>query len=95
MSAEDNLGVEINHEAVRVKINEQLCQYLIDEVSYNQYYQKACKRLGLGKEMKVIERSLLKHWLNRIKRIQSTSDNELKFLMKQDQRRNVLLRSLG
>ena len=83
-----------DHEDVRVKINEQLCQYLIDEVSYNQYYQKVCKRLGLGKEMKVIERSLLKHWLNRIKRIQSTSDNELKFLMKQDQRRNVLLRSL-
>ena len=91
---ENNLGVEINHAVDRDKQNKQLCRYLTEPEEYNWYFNKVCKKLGQVNEMKVIEKSVLKHWLDKIRRNELTKDDELVYLIKNDQRRNILLRSI-
>lgn len=90
----DNVGVEINHAVDRDKQNMQLCRYLMEPEEYNRYFNKVCKKLGQVNEMKVIEKSVLKHWLDKIRRKELTKDDGLVYLMKNDQRRNILLRSI-
>ncbi len=89
----DNVGIEIDHRKDRNKQNERLCRYLTDNENYIHYFAMACKKYGRTKEMKVIEKSVLRYWLGRIKR-NITIDNELLFLLKQDQRRNIFLHSI-
>lgn len=90
----DNIGIEIDYAEDRDKHNEQICRYLINAEEYYRYYQRANKELGLSKEIKVIEKSIIKYWLDRIFGKDYTVDNELKNLLKQDQRRNLLLHAL-
>lgn len=90
----DNVGVEINHAEDRDKQNEQLCRYLTESEEYNRYFNKVCKKLGRVNEMKVIEKSVLKYWLDKIRRKELTKDDGLVYLIKNDQRRNILLRSI-
>jgi poly-gamma-glutamate synthesis protein (capsule biosynthesis protein) len=91
----DNVGIEIDHVEERNKHNELLQRYLIDHEKYSHYFKKICEKLGRNVEMKVIEKAVLKQWINKIKGKRSTSkDNELKFLLKQDQRRNILLHAM-
>ena len=51
----NNLGIELDHNKDRSVNNEILCHYLVDEKSYNQYFQKVCLELGTGKEMHFID----------------------------------------
>ena len=46
-----NVGIEIDHTEDRDKHNNQICRYLSDKGEYDSYFQKVCKKLGLGKEM--------------------------------------------
>lgn len=89
----DNLGIEIDHAEDRNKHNKQLCRYLSEKEEYNRCFIKVSKRLGRI-QMSVIEKSVLKYWLDRIRRKDYAKDNELGYLIKNDLRKNLLLRLL-
>ncbi len=91
----DNVRAEINHAEDRDKQNMQLCRYLSNREEYNRCFRKACIKLAQGTEMKVIERSILKQWFYRIIKKDVTRDNGLIYLMKNDQRRNLVIRSIN
>jgi poly-gamma-glutamate synthesis protein (capsule biosynthesis protein) len=91
----DNVGIEIDRAEERNMQNELLCQYLIDHEKYDCYYRKICEKLGQGAEMKVIERAVLKRWIKKIKRKAVSNDDELVYLIKNDQRKNMLIRSIN
>lgn len=103
----DNLGVELDHGQERNTHNEQLNQYLTNQEEYNRYLEKICKQLGREKEMQIIDKTfhpnslskctllVLKHWVDKIRRKDFTNDDELKYLIKNEQRRNVFVRSIN
>ena len=102
----DNVGVEIDHNENRNKHNKQLCRYLTDKVEYDNYFKRVCKQLGLETEMRIIDKTfhpnslsrctllVLKHWFDKIRKKDFTNDNELKYLIKNDQRKNLIIRSI-
>ena len=101
----NNVRIEIDHDKERTAHNEKICRYLKDKEEYNQYFGKVCKELGLGKEMQIIDKtlhskSLIKSMLFLIKQYvqrqhnKNNADNELKFLLKNDQRKNLIIRSI-
>jgi len=103
----DNLGIELDCERIRIKQNEQLCRYLTNSEEYLRYFKKTCKQLGQEKEMQIIDKTfhpnslskctklVLKHWIDKIKRKDFTNDDELAYLVKNDQRRNLVVRSIN
>lgn len=102
----DNIGIEIDHNRERMAHNERICRYLRDKEEFDQYFRKVCKELGLGKEMHIIDRTfhsknlirsvlfMLNQWIQKLRK-KDISDNELKYLLKNDQRKNMLLHSIG
>lgn len=103
----DNVGIEIDHAEDRDKHNNQICRYLSDKGEYNSYFQKVCKKLGLEKEMRIIDNTfhpkslsrctllILKYWLDKIRRKDFTNDEELEYLIKNEQRKNIVIRSIN
>ena len=89
----NNVGIEIVCDEMRNKQNEHLCRYLTDQQEYDRYFVKKCEKLGRVNEMKVVEKVVLKYWIGKIIRNRKI-DKELKFLLKQDQRRHILMRSI-
>ncbi|MDD6184507.1 MAG: CapA family protein [Bacteroidales bacterium] len=102
----DNICIELDCERVRIKQNEQLCRYLTNPEEYLRYFKKTCKQLGQEKEMLIIDKTfhpnslskctlfVMKHWFDKIKRKDFTNDDELVYLVKNDQRRNIVIRSI-
>lgn len=90
----DNVGIEIDHSEDRIIHNEQLCFYLSDKEAYNCYFKTKCEKKVQGPAMRVVEKYVLQNWINRLRK-NTINDNELLILLKNDQRRNLLLRSLG
>ena len=101
----DNVGVEIDHAEDSDKHNNQICRYLSDKVEYDEYFKKVCKELGLGKEMHIVDntfhsKGLIKNILFVLNlqmqklRKKDNTDKELKFLLKNDQRKNLIVRSI-
>lgn len=103
----DNIGIEIDYVEDRDKHNKQICRYLFDKIEYKSYFTKVCKQLGVGKEMHIIDKTfhpnslskctllVLKHWFDKIRRKDFTNDNELNYLLKNDQRKNIVIRSIN
>ena len=103
---EKNRGIVIDNDAAIVKHNERICRFLTDKDAYNSYFKKVCAELGLGKEMRIIDNTfhsknlkkstslLLKHWFEKLRRKDFSNDKELEFLIKNDQRRNILIHSI-
>ena len=103
----DNVSIVIDHSENTDKHNEQICHYLSDKDAYTLYFKKVCKELGQEKEMQIIDKSfhpnslskctllVLKHWFDKIRRKDFTNDNELKYLLKNDQRKNIIIRSIN
>ncbi len=101
----DNVGVVIDHGGERTAHNEKICRYLEDPEEYNRYFKMVCEKIGLGKEMKVIDNSfhtkglaksimiILKQRMQK-KQIKGNEDNELMYLLKNDQRKNLIIRSI-
>ena len=101
----DNVGVVIDHGEERTAHNEKNCRYLEDSEEYNRYFKMVCEKIGLGKEMKVIDNSfhtkglaksimiILKQRMQK-KQIKGNEDNELMYLLKNDQRKNLIIRSI-
>lgn len=102
----NNLGIELDHNKERSVNNEILCHYLLDEESYNQYFRKVCMELGMGKEMHFIDYTfhpnslakstsmILKHWIGKIRKKNIVNDKELYYLLKNDQRKNIIIHSI-
>ena len=103
----DNVGVEIDQAEDRDKHNKQNCRYLFDKAEYYGYFTKVCKQLGLGKEMYIIDKTfhpnslskctllVLKYWFDKIRRKDFTNDEELEYLIKNEQRKNIVIRSIN
>lgn len=103
----DNVGIEIDRAEDRNKHNGQICHYLSNMEEYDSYFKKVCKQLGFGKEMQIIDKTfhpnslskctllVLKHWFDKIRRKDFTNDNELEYLIKNDQRRNTVIRAIS
>ena len=101
----DNVGIEIDHDKERLVHNEKLCYYLVNKEFYNQCLKKVCREIGLGMEMHIIDKTfhfkgllesmlfILKQWLQR-QRKKENIDNELKYLLKNNQRKNLIIRSI-
>ena len=87
----DNLGIEIDTSENRNQQNEQLCRYLTNHEEYDHYFRKVCIKLGHGTEMKVVEKFVLKYWFDKIRKKPFGDDNGFVYLMKNDQRRSLLL----
>lgn len=101
----DNVGVEIDCDPERVAHNEKNCRYLENQEEYDRYFRKVCVNLGLGKEMHIIDstfhaESLAKCMLlvlkqrKQRKQKNDNPDSELKYLLKNDQRKNLVIRSI-
>ncbi len=101
----DNVGIEIDANAERAAHNEKICHYLENSEEYDRYFGKVCVNLGLGKEMHIIDstfhtESLAKSMLfvlkqrKQRKQKNDNPDSELKFLLKNDQRKNLIIRSI-
>ena len=101
----DNVGVVIDHGEERTAHNEKICRYLEDSEEYNRYFKMVCEKIGLGKEMKVIDNTfhtksltksimiILKQRMQKKQR-KENADNELMYLLKNDQRKNLIIRSI-
>lgn len=101
----DNVGIDIDHDKERLVHNEKLCYYLVGKEAYNQYFKTICTKLGLGTEMHIIDSTfhsesltksilfMLKHWVQKLRKRNNT-DMELKYLLKNDQRKNLIIRSI-
>lgn len=102
----DNVSIVIDSDQERLSHNALLCSYLKNERLYNDYLNNQCNRLSRIKEMPIINNTLypvsLKSYakqavLNCIKllRKQKVSSNfPLRTLLRDDTRRNLLLRRL-
>lgn len=101
----DNVGIVIDYGEERSTHNEKICHYLEDSEEYNRYFKMVCEKIGLGKEMKVIDNTfhtkslttsiitMLKYRMQK-KHEKENSDNELMYLLKNDQRKNLIIRSI-
>ena len=90
----NNVCIEIDHDNNRNNSNEQLCRYLYDNELYVHQFREYCKRIGKKYGMNIIERSVIKQWLNQIASKTFPDDNELVYLIKNDQRRFFVLHTL-
>lgn len=103
----NNICIEIDYAEERNKHNGQLCRYITEREDYDRYFMKIIKQLGRENEMQIIDKTfhpnslskctklVLKHWIDKIKRKDFTNDDELVYLVKNDQRRNVVIRSIN
>lgn len=89
----DNIGIEIDHSEDRCRYNEELCRYLSDCEEYNKRFKKHCEYRRKS-AMRVFEKSVLNHLLNKIRKKDSSDDNELVYLLKNDQRRSFVIRTI-
>ena len=102
----DNEQIVIDKGEDRINSNQQLCAYLVDSQAYESYLNMQCRRLTDSQEMPIIDRTfhdntlkectkiLIKDWIRHFKG-KSFGDNfHLKTLLKNDNRRSLLLRRI-
>ncbi len=102
----DNIYLTLNQDPAREKQNESLCLYLTDRIKYFGYLEKQCSCLVKKNEMPIIDYTIhldtlktctlniLKKWWKTLKHEDFTNDFSLTTLLRNDTRRNVLLRIL-
>lgn len=98
----DNIRLEIDNEKEREIRNTQLCDLLQDDFLYEKHLRHACGTIGI-KEMSIIDRtfhpgtlrqsakSLFATWINKFRKNHACNDNSLKYLLSNDDRRNMIL----
>lgn len=96
----------VDHRQEREEHNEKVCMYLNDKELYYKYLTEECKRLTYIQEMPIIDsathpvslkaytKSVMKNCLKIIMKQPLSNDFSLKTLLRNDTRRNVLLRFL-
>lgn len=102
----DNVGIEIDHDGERNRHNEYLRDLLKTREKYEFVLRKECRRLTVFQEMPIIDKtqhptSLLielnksiKTWMKLLRKQKVSDDFSIKTLLRNDARRNVLLRGI-
>lgn len=97
----DNVAIEVDGDASRVKHNETICNYLSDKSEYGQCLKKVCADLG-AQELAIVDKTfhpqtlkqctkqLWKLWLGKLRGKKYTNDYPLLRLLEHDARRNML-----
>jgi hypothetical protein len=97
----DNIGIEVDYAAVRNTYNKQICNYLGDENSYASYL-KPLQIKQAEADLKIIKRvflpqstkeALMLLW-NCLKG-KPDSEDELRFILKNDLKRRRVIRAIG
>ena len=102
----DNVSLVIDSGKDREEHNLKICSYLKDEDSYMTYLNEQCKNLSDSQEMPIIDKTMhpdslksytkqaLKNWIKILRKQKVFSDFPIKTLLRNDSRRNVLMRNL-
>lgn len=102
----DNVSLVIDSGKDREEHNLKICSYLKDEDSYMTYLNEQCKNLSDSQEMPIIDKTMhpdslksytkqaLKNWIKILRKQKVFSDFPIKTLLRNDTRRNVLMRNL-
>lgn len=102
----DNVSLVIDSGKDREEHNLKICSYLKDEDSYMTYLNEQCKNLSDSQEMPIIDKTMhpdslksytkqaLKNWIKILRKQKVFSDFPIKTLLRNDTRRNVLMRYL-
>lgn len=102
----DNTGIIIDNDIERKHHNDYLCNLLISNEQYLDVLTKECKRLAETEEMPILDRTKhvkslkieikesIKTWLKIIRKQQLSDDFHVKTLLKDEVRRNCLLRGI-
>ena len=102
----DNVSIIVDKEPNREEQNQRLCLYIKNKDLYLEYLNEQCKKLSDSKEMLIIDKTThptslksytkqaLQNWVKVLRKHEISSDFELKTLLRNDTRINVLVRSL-
>ena len=102
----DNVGIVLDNADDRIKLNDRICNYLIEEKEYWSCFDSVCEKVGYGQLLSIVDRtvhphhkkmtlaSFLKMLIHRGKKEQAASDQALSRLLSHDCNRLLLNRSL-
>ena len=103
---QNNTSLSIDHDESRNIHNTTICQYLQEKEKYDQYLNTVVQKLATEQEYPVVERfhikkpakatirTILKKWRNILTGKSKESQNSLQMLLKNDARRNVIIKAL-
>lgn len=102
----NNVSLIIDDEHSREEHNKKLCSYLNNKKLYLDYLNEQCKILSIDQEMPVIDKSMfpqsllsftkhsIQNWIKIVRKQEVSNAFSLQTLLRNDTRRNVLLRTL-
>lgn len=102
----DNVQIIVDNKTDREENNRQLCTYLYNKEAYVSYLNHQCRRLTESQEMPIIDKTfhgntlkectklIFKFWIKRFKREKIGDDFSIKTLLRNENRRNLLLRGI-
>ncbi len=102
----DNTRLVLDDGEDRIKHNQLICSYLVDKKEYESYLNKQCHRLAMSQEIPIIDKSfhdytlkectklIFKNWIWHFKGRSIGNDFSIRTLLRNDNRRNLLLRGI-
>lgn len=102
----DNVQIIVDNKTDREENNRQLCTYLYNKEAYVSYLNHQCRRLTESQEMPIIDKTfhgntlkectklIFKYWIKRFKGTKIGDDFSIKTLLRNENRRNLLLRGI-
>ena len=102
----NNIGIVIDYDEARDKINTYLCELLKDDVKYKKVLKEECQRLAVHQEIPIIDhtfhdyglkstiKTLTKYLFKYLMKKPRVDDQELNYLLKNELRRKVLERGI-
>lgn len=102
----DNVKLILDEGEDRIKHNQQICSYLVDQKEYESYLNKQCCRLAMNQEIPIIDKSfhdhtlkectklVFKNWIRHFKGKSIGNNFSIRTLLRNDNRRNLLLRGI-
>lgn len=102
----DNVKLILDEGEDRIKHNQQICSYLVNQMEYESYLNKQCRRLAMNQEIPILDKSfhdhtlkectklVLKNWLRHFKGKSIGNNFSIRTLLRNDNRRNLLLRGI-
>lgn len=103
----DNVSLVVDNGNDRKEHNQMLCSYLNDNDSYLKYLNEQCKKLSDTQEIPIIDgtihasslksftKQVFQNWIKILRKQKISNDFSLITLLRNDTRRNVLLRRLN
>ena len=102
----DNVKLILDEGEDRIKHNRQICSYLVNQMEYESYLYKQCRRLAMNQEIPILDKSfhdhtlkectklVFKNWLRHFKGKSIGNNFSIRTLLRNDNRRNLLLRGI-